>query len=110
MHGVLIQDPVLQVQVRPSERLGGALTDRVRACREREAEQIKSELDDPATRDPVPGGQRHYRRLQPSARTPNQRSRLATSRAGPLTSSSGQRSRWVRCSVKITPIGGSSAT
>ena len=66
MHRILVQDHVLQLQVRTGQRLGRALTDRVRATgRERDAEQIARELRDPAARDPMPGGQRHDRRLQP---------------------------------------------
>ena len=49
MHGVLIEHPVLQVQVRAGERVGGPLADRVnRAYRQPGAEQIKSELNDSA--------------------------------------------------------------
>jgi len=63
---MLIQDHVLQMQVRTGQRPGRALTDRVRGTgSERDAEQITREFRDPTTRDPICRGQRHDRRLQP---------------------------------------------
>ncbi len=48
MHRGLVQHPVLQLQVRAGERIGGALADLVnRAGRERHAEQITRELEIP---------------------------------------------------------------
>ena len=49
MHRPLIQHPVLQLQVGAGERVGGALADRVHAAdRERDAEQVANEFNDPA--------------------------------------------------------------
>ena len=66
MHRRRLQHLVCEVQVRAGQRFGGALADRVgRAGRERDPEQIASQFADTAPRDPVRGGQRHQRRLQP---------------------------------------------
>ena len=66
VHRRLVQDPVLQVQMRAGERLRGALADRVnRAGRQLHPEQVPGELGDPAPGDTVTGGQRHDRGLQP---------------------------------------------
>ena len=66
MHHALVQHPVLQLQMRAGERLGGALADRIgRTGRERNAEQIARELTYATARDTVPGGQRHDGRRQP---------------------------------------------
>ena len=66
MHRALIQHPVLQLADAGPPAPPSALADRVhRAGRERDAEQIARELADPAAGDPMPGGQRHHRRLQP---------------------------------------------
>jgi hypothetical protein len=66
VHRALVEHPVVQVQIRASQRLGCALADRVRGPgRERHPEQITRQLGDPAAGDPICRGQRHDRRLQP---------------------------------------------
>jgi len=66
MHRRRCQHLVSEVQVRPGQRIRGALADRVgRAARERDPEQIVSQFADTAPRDPVGRGQRHQRRRQP---------------------------------------------
>jgi len=65
MHRGPIQYPVLQLAVRASQRVRGALADRIhRAGAQLDTEQIAEQLADTAAGDPMPGGQGHDRRLQ----------------------------------------------
>ena len=107
MHRALVQHPVLQLQVRAS-RLGTRVgRSHPRAGRERDAEQVPRELDDPAA-------EIRCRAVNVTTaacnRGPNaDADQLGNPGAG-LRAAVRQRNWWVRCSLKITLIGGNSET
>jgi hypothetical protein len=74
-------DPLLQLCVRPRQRLPGPLDDRVdRACRDLDPAQLAGEFGRVAARDTVADRERHDRGLQPR---PERRPRHPDGKLGP---------------------------